>query len=740
MLISETHFTDRSYFNIPKYLTYSTNHPDNTAHGGTAILIKSAINHYELPEYKLNHLQATVIKVKMTQYELTIAAVYCPPKHIIKKENFNDFFQTLGHRFVAGGDYNSKNTLWGCRLNTTRGRELSKTLQEQKYSHLSTGTPTYWPTDRNKTPDLLDFFVINGISSEYMDVVPSLDLSSDHTPIIATVSSHAVHKTPRSKLHNKKTNWEEYRMKLQEDINLNVRLKSPMEIDSALTSLINTIKQATQDATPKITFLNNTRNLPIEIKKLIAEKRRARARWHRSQAPIDKTTYNHISNRLKCKIKEERERSFSEYVTSLNRYDNTIWKPIKHLKKPKTQIHPVRNEMAPQTLWARSDEEKAAMFAEYLATVFTPYDDHTDKEIENQISVNISITPEIKFFTVKEVQNEIALLNPRKAPGIDEVTPIMLKEMSRKGLVLLTYIYNAILKHKYWPNQLKTAEIILIPKPGKNPNNVSSYRPISLLPIISKLLERLLLKRIRSDPNTEEWIPSHQFGFRENHSTVQQIHRITHKIHQALENKEYCTSVFLDASQAFDKVWHPGLLYKIKKYLPITYFHLLKSYINGREFRTRINNSISNNSAIKSGVPQGSVLGPLLYLLYTADLPVNANTTTGTFADDTVILSANQDPAIATTTLQNHLNEIQEWTNTWKIKINETKSVQVNFSLRREQCSAVFFNNIQIPESHSTKYLGIHRDNNLTWKEHITKKRKQIDLKSRICIGSFIHL
>jgi hypothetical protein len=121
----------------------------------------------------------------------------------------------------------------------------------------------------------------------------------------------------------------------------------------------------------------------------------------------------------------------------------------------------------------------------------------------------------------------------------------MLKEMSRKGLVLLTYIFNAIFIQKYWPSQIQTAEIIVIPKPGKNPNNVSSYGPISLLPIISKLLEKLLLKRTRSDPNTEEWIPSHQFGFRENHSTVQQIHRITHKIHEALENKEYCIVVVI---------------------------------------------------------------------------------------------------------------------------------------------------------------------------------------------------
>jgi hypothetical protein len=116
----------------------------------------------------------------------------------------------LGHKFVAGGDYNSKHTLRGSHLITTKGRELTKRIQDQKYSYLSTGMPTYWPTDSNRTPDLLDLFIINGISSEYMEVEPSYDLSSNHSPVIATVCSYAIHKTPRSRLHNqkKKKNWE----------------------------------------------------------------------------------------------------------------------------------------------------------------------------------------------------------------------------------------------------------------------------------------------------------------------------------------------------------------------------------------------------------------------------------------------------------------------------------------------------------------------------------------------------
>jgi hypothetical protein len=109
----------------------------------------------------------------------------------------------LGHKFVPAADYNSKHTLWGSRLITTKGREITKIIQEQKYSYISTDTPTFWPTDSNKTHDLLHFIVINGIYSEYMQVEPSYDLSSDHSPVIATVCSYAIYKTPRSELHNK---------------------------------------------------------------------------------------------------------------------------------------------------------------------------------------------------------------------------------------------------------------------------------------------------------------------------------------------------------------------------------------------------------------------------------------------------------------------------------------------------------------------------------------------------------
>ena len=145
LLISETHFTTKNYFNISKYKLYYTSHPDGTAHEGTAILIKETIEHYELLKYEEDSIQATSIKMKGFPYEITVIAVYCPPRHNLKKEHFETFFQTLGPKFIAGGDYNSKHTVWGSRLTTTttKGRELSEVIQEKNYSFLSTGTPTY---------------------------------------------------------------------------------------------------------------------------------------------------------------------------------------------------------------------------------------------------------------------------------------------------------------------------------------------------------------------------------------------------------------------------------------------------------------------------------------------------------------------------------------------------------------------------------------------------------------------
>jgi hypothetical protein len=133
-------------------------------------------------------------------------------------------------------------------------------------------------------------------------------------------------------------------------------------------------------------------------------------------------------------------------------------------------------------------------------------------------------------------------------------------------------------------------------------------------------------------------IPTHQFGFGQRHSTIEQPHRILHRINEAFEHKAYCSAAFLDISQAFDKVWHTGLLYKLRQSLPLNYFLLLQSYLHNRQFFIKLASTHHTLSPINTGVTQDNVLGPLLYFMYTADLQTSPTTTIATFADYTAIL------------------------------------------------------------------------------------------------------
>jgi hypothetical protein len=200
---------------------------------------------------------------------------------------------------------------------------------------------------------------------------------------------------------------------------------------------------------------------------------------------------------------------------------------------------------------------------------------------------------------------------------------------------------------------------------------------------------------------------------------------------ESLESKSYCASAFLDISQAFDRVWHEGLLSKLKNGLPDHLYGILKSFLQQRYFIVQQGEALSDLCPIKAGVPQGSVLGPILYLLFTADLPTSESLITGTFADDTAILATHRDPKIASQILQKGLNDISDWLKKWRIKANETKSVNVTFTLRRGSCPPVTLNNIAVPQADHVRYLGLHLDKRLTWQKHIFTKRKQLGIQTR---------
>lgn len=178
-------------------------------------------------------------------------------------------------------------------------------------------------------------------------------------------------------------------------------------------------------------------------------------------------------------------------------------------------------------------------------------------------------------------------------------------------------------------------------------------------------------------------------------------------------------------------MWHDGLKFKLHRDLPRQYYEILSSYISDRYFRVRYGTEYSNLKEILAGVPQGSVLGPILYLLYTNDIPVDNNVMMATFADDTAILSTDTNVRNATEKLQNAMNKVVEWTKKWRIKLNEAKSTHINFTYRKVDPTTVTINGNAIPYTNTAKYLGMTLDVKLKWKEHVKKKREELNIKYR---------
>lgn len=734
MLVSEAHFTNKTYFKIPEYSVYTTPRPDGMAYGGSAIIIRNKIRHHELEKTSLPFLQATTISINEWIGKLTLSAVYCPPRYTIDKDQFTDYFNSLGTRFIAGGDYNAKHPQWGSRLTTPKGRQLWKAMSENNLYHLSTGQPTYWPSDREKIPDLLDFCVIKGISQNNLNIESCFDLSSDHSPIIATLSSKVLTRTIPLKLHNNRTNWEKYRQKIQQQITPDIKLKTTNDIDSAITMFQQVITQSAMESTPTTKARTN---MQIEVcsssvRELIKKKRDLRRRWQQTRFPGDKTALNNAAKMLKQKLLEEKNESIQKYLRELDpseASDYSLWKATKKLKQLQHRVPPIKTESGS---WARSNQEIANTFGKHLNKVFTPYAPLVSLEEEDFIHQYMSNNaieelPEIKF-KVTEIKQIVKELNIKKAAGRNKITGKMLKELPPIAIKILTFIFNAVLRLKYYPQAWKIAKIILVLKQGKPESEVTSYRPISLLPIESKVLEKLLLTKIKPILEQNQIIPSHQFGFRKQHSTIEQVHRVVNHIKTNIEDKKYCSAAFLDVTQAFDKVWHPGLLFKIKKHIPL-FLELLKSYLSERYFTVTHEEAESPLHPIRAGVPQGSALGPLLYTLYTSDLPTSNNITLATFADDTAIMASDVNPIIASKKLQSYLNKLQTWLNIWRIKVNSSKSVHITFTTKSKNCAAISLNNCVLPHKEEVRYLGIHLDRKLNWRKHIWTKRKQLGLK-----------
>ena len=329
--------------------------------------------------------------------------------------------------------------------------------------------------------------------------------------------------------------------------------------------------------------------------------------------------------------------------------------------------------------------------------------------------------------SINELKNAFFSLNINKSPGHDGVSFNVIKKCFGELCEPLKYLFNLSIVKGIFPDDLKIAKVTPIYK-ADNSSNISNYRPISVLPCFSKMLERIMYNRLQKYLKDQNILYDKQFGFQAGHSTEHAIVQIVDQIYKAFEENEYTLGVFIDLSKAFDTVDHSILLRKLELYgITDRNYAWIKSYLSNRLKYIQIDeNSTTEFCVVKCGVPRGSILGPLLFLLYVNGLKNGPSVLDPImFADDTNLFYTHSNIQKLFSTMNEELASINQWFTSNKLSLNAKKTKYSFFHKPSKKddiplmLPKLTISNHVIERQEFIKFLGVLLDENLNWKEHI---------------------
>ena len=341
---------------------------------------------------------------------------------------------------------------------------------------------------------------------------------------------------------------------------------------------------------------------------------------------------------------------------------------------------------------------------------------------------------------VHEIKKIVGKLPSKRSSGHDNISNILLKDIVSSIAEVLCEIFNRSLEQGEFPSIMKLADVVPLFK-GKEHYLEINYRPISLLTTISKVLEKIVYQRIYSFLQTTGQLYENQYGFREAHSCEHAIGKVINGIVKGLENKKTSACVLLDLSKAFDTIEHGIMLEKLSLYSirgnALAWF---KSYLSDRTLRVKCRTvgstdiHTSDEYSVKYGTPQGSCLGPLIFLIFVNDLHLHLHEAECVqFADDTTLLFKHKNVRYLQFCIESELKRIQDWLYANKLTLNVSKCSYLLFSANNKHgsISNITLNDIEIPKVRFAKLLGTWIDDKLTWDTHV----KKLMVKLRCGIG-----
>ena len=493
----------------------------------------------------------------------------------------------------------------------------------------------------------------------------------------------------------------------------------------------NTITEFMQQCVPskEVTIRRSDKPWYDSVIRLYSRRRdRQKAKAITTKRTDDWAKYKHLRNKvnnLKTHAKEKFINNMENIVTEANKSNPKLhWKILKQCTKSNKQpegIPPLKNvsNTTEETFYFK-DEDKCNCLNDYFVSVSTTDQTINDKTTLPECTLKTNSTFVNLNITEYEILDTIGTLDTNKAVGEDKISHTVLKNTMKSISKPLTLLFNKSLNECNFPDLWKVATVVPIFKKGDT-NLASNYRPICLLSCVGKLMERVVFKHLYNYLTVNELIYKLQSGFLRGHSTVYQLIDLYNQICQGLDEKKHTCMVFCDVSKAFDRVWIKGLLFKLK--LNGINGNLLKwieSYLTNRRQRVAIGSSVSRTKSTNAGVPQGSVLGPLFFLIYINDIAEQLLSVCRIFADDTSLSCTSSDILYIESILNHDLEVVNKWSKQWLVEFNPNKTEAILFTTRKNRSHpSLIFSNIHLTYVEHHKHLGITFSHNAKWHDHI---------------------
>ena len=655
-------------------------------------------------------------------------------------ETINKICQENFEFTIIMGDFNYPGIDWGLMEAKGHGNNTENKFLEciqDNYLFQLVGSPTRWRGDDK--PNLLDLILTNEEG-----LVESLEIQSplgksDHCVIAFNIKcQREQHNNFKIRKNYNKANYTEIRNKLNEipwDEQLSARTTE--ESWNYFTAQLNNI---IDKFVPETKYKNRKENFPLDAETVnkIKLKNALSRKFIKTRKPEDRAKYNKVRNQV-SKLTKRARKDFERNLTKEAKENpKKIWKYINSRSKLKVGIGELYTDPNDtKSHKTNNNKEKANILNDFFQSVFT-----NEPEGEVPSLGDKTKTGKKPWMKLKICRDNIAKilksLKPDKSPGMDNINPRLLRETAEEIAKPLQLIFNKSLEERRIPTDWKKAKVSAIFKKGDK-CYAGNYRPVSLTSVVCKVMERLVRDHIIEYMSANKLFTKRQYGFMSGRSTSLQLIRVLEEWTEALDRGQQVHCIYMDYQKAFDTVPHKRLLSKIKSYgVGDELNKWIQDFLTDREQYVDVLGEGSDWADVTSGIPQGSVLGPLLFVMYINDLPDLVSSTVYLFADDTKIfkiIENENDPKI----LQRDLDSLRKWSDTWLLRFHPQKCKFMNLGKNKEQVEYKLGDH-RLDQISEEKDIGVHIDDELSFNRHISEKIKKANSMAGIIRRSFKYL